>query len=448
MVENEELRSLRGALERLLARTDPEVARILDKALCGGDISVDEGTALFEADGPNINAVMLAADELRRRSVGDVVTYVINRNINFTNVCIKHCGFCAFSRGHRQEEAYYLPIEEVVHRAKEAWELGATEVCIQAGLPPKMKGDVYIDLTRAIKKELPQIHIHGFSPEEVLYGAIRSRCGIGEYLRALKDAGVGSLPGTSAEILDEDLRRLISPGRISVDQWVEVVTSAHQLGIPTTSTIMYGHVETSRHKAAHIALLRDIQRRTGGPSTSLRTGFTEFVPLGFVHTEAPMYAKGLVAGISPGATGAEVVKMYAVSRIMLNNWIPNLQVSWVKEGPKLAQVCLNAGANDFMGTLINESISTSAGAGYGQLMNPREMRRLIRDMGRVPAERSTTYDLLRTFGPEADDHYDPLDLAGDTTDERFGSYSQLIRSRDFRYREQIELQTVSEPAGK
>jgi len=424
--------ALSEASARLISQVDTDVARVLDRALSGEDISVDEAVTLFDAGGPaNTLAIMLAADDLRRRTVGDVVTYVINRNINFTNVCIKHCTFCAFSRGHREEEAYYLPTEEVLRRCREAWELGATEVCIQAGLPPKMKGDYYIELTRAIKKELPGLHIHGFSPEEVLYGSIRSRCTIQEYLLGLKEAGVGSLPGTSAEILDQQVRDTISPGRISAAQWVEVITTAHRLGIPTTSTIMYGHVETSRHKAAHIALLRDIQKETGG--------FTEFVPLGFVHTEAPMYHKNLVQGVRPGATGAEVIKMYAVSRLMLNNWIKNIQASWVKEGPKLSQLCLDSGANDFMGTLINESISTSAGAVYGQFMKPREMRRIIRDAGRIPAERTTTYEIRRTFGREDDAHYDPLDYVDTDTETRFGSYAQLTRSPEFRYKDQLEI---------
>ncbi len=426
------LEGLSGAVDRLLGEVDSRVAHVLDCALAGEDISVEEGTSLLEAQGSaNMNAIVLAADDLRRRTVGDVVTYIINRNINFTNVCIKHCTFCAFSRGHREEEAYYLPVEEIVRRAREAWELGATEVCIQAGLPPKMKGDYYLELTRAIKKELPEIHIHGFSPEEVLYGAIRSRCTIREYLARLKDAGVGTLPGTSAEVLDQEVRDLISPGRITKDQWVEVVTTAHELGIRTTSTIMYGHVESARHVAAHLGLLRDIQKQTGG--------FTEFVPLGFVHTEAPMYGKSLVENVRPGATGAEVLKTYAVSRLMLNNWIPNLQVSWVKEGPKLSQILLNAGGNDFMGTLMNESISTSAGATYGQCMKPREMRRLIRDAGRIPAERTTTYGIRRQFGPEEDDHYDPLDLIEGEAEETFGSYARLTHSPDYKFRDRYEI---------
>ena len=434
-VASDNFSALREASDRLLGSIDREVARVLDKALQGEDISVEEATTLFEARGLEINAIVLAADELRRRSVGDVVTYVINRNINFTNVCIKHCGFCAFSRDHREEEAYFLPVEEVVRRAREAWDLGATEVCIQAGLPPKMDGHYYVDLTRAIKQELPDIHIHAFSPEEVLYGSIRARCSIEDYLRALKQAGVDSLPGTSAEILDDELRRHISPGRITTAQWIEVITTAHRLGIPTTSTIMYGHAETSGHKAAHIVLLRDIQRQTDG--------FTEFVPLSFIAEEAPMYKRGLVPGVRPGATGPEVVKMYAVSRIILNNWIKNIQASWVKEGPKLAQLCLNAGCNDFMGTLINESISTSAGAAYGQRLKPREMRHLIRDIGRIPAERTTTYEIRRSFGPEEDDHVDPLDLVDEGGEQGFGSYAQLARSPDFRFKDR---RTIPLPA--
>ena len=405
------------------------IAAILDTALGGGDISVDEATALFEAKGTSVSAIILAADELRRRTSGDVVTYVINRNINFTNVCIKHCGFCAFSRDHREEEGYFLPMEEVIRRAREAWDLGAREICVQAGLPPKMDGYYYVELTKAIKRELPDMHIHGFSPEEVLYGAVRARCSIEEYLRALKDAGVGSLPGTSAEILDQKVRDTISPGRITKEQWVDVITTAHRIGIRTTSTIMYGHVETARHRAAHICLLRDIQRDTGG--------FTEFVPLSFIASEAPMYSKKLVEGLRGGATGVEVMLMYAVSRIVLNNWIPNLQASWVKEGPKLAQMALNAGCNDFMGTLINESISTSAGAIYGQRMAPREMRALIREIGRIPAERNTLYGIVREFGADEDDHYDPLDRAVEG-DERFGSYAKLTADPSFKFAEQYE----------
>ncbi len=412
------------SLERLIGTVEPTVARVLDSALEGCDISVEEAVALFETSGLELSALVMTADELRRRRVGDVVTYVVNRNINFTNVCIKGCGFCAFSRDHREEEGYLLPVEEIVRRAQEAWAVGATEVCIQAGLPPKMKGDLYIRLCRAIKEAVPGIHIHGFSPEEVLYGAIRSRWSVRDYLKALKEAGVGSLPGTSAEILDQGIRDLIAPGRITVQQWIEVITTAHELGIPTTSTVMYGHVETSAHIARHIALIRDIQKRTGG--------FTEFVPLSFVHAEAPMYRKGLVPGVRSGPTGAEVIKVHAISRLMLNNWIPNLQVSWPKEGARFAQMLLGAGVNDMGGTLINESISTAAGAQFGQLLRPKEIRQLIRDEGRIPAERYTMYMIRRVF-EDGDGQVDPLDLVGEDAEERFGSYRRLIKMDRFRY---------------
>ena len=412
------------ALEHMLKGIEPMVAGILNSALEGQDISVDQAVTLFSTSGLEFNALSMAADELRRRSVGDLVTYVVNRNINFTNVCIKRCGFCAFSRDHREEEGYLLPINEIVRRAKEASDLGATEVCIQAGLPPQMQGDHYIRLCEAVKSELPDIHIHGFSPEEVLYGSVRSKCTIREYLKGLLDAGVGSLPGTSAEILDQDMRDKISPGRITVDQWTEVITTAHDLGIPTTSTIMYGHIETDEHKARHLALLRDMQMGTGG--------FTEFVPLSFVYTEAPMYSRGLVEGVRTGPTGNEVVKMHAVSRLMLNNWIPNLQVSWVKESLRLSQLLLNAGVNDMGGTLINESISTAAGAQYGQLVRPGQFRQVIRDAGRVPAERYTTYKIRHIFD-DGVDPVEPLDLVGDNPEEQFGSYQKLIKMDSFRF---------------
>ena len=413
-----------NSLTALASSLRPEVASILDRALAGEDISVEDAVVLFETTGQEYNATVMAADELRRRTVGDVATYVVNRNINFTNVCIKRCGFCAFSRDFREEEGYYLPTEEIIRRAQEAWDYGATEVCIQAGLPPQMEGDLYIKLCAAIKEALPDIHIHGFSPEEVLYGSVRSRCTIREYLEGLKAAGVGSLPGTSAEVLDQELRDQISPGRITVDQWTEVITTAHELGIPTTSTVMFGHRETPVQLAKHIDLLRGIQQQTGG--------ITEFVPLSFVHTEAPMFLKNLVQNVRPGPTGIDVVKMHAVARIMLNNWIPNVQASWVKEGSRMSQLLLGAGVNDLGGTLINESISTAAGAQHGQLMRPSEFRQMIRDAGRVPAERSTTYGLRRVFS-DADEELDPLDLVGDNVEEVFGSYNRLVKLDTYRF---------------
>jgi FO synthase subunit 2 len=315
-------------------------------------------------------------------------------------------------------------MEEVVRRAKEAWEFGATELCVQAGLPPRMKGSFYIDLCRAIKAEVPAIHVHGFSPEEVLYGAERSGWSVWDYLSALKDAGVGSLPGTSAEILNDRVRNLISPGRISTADWIRVVSTAHRLGIPTTCTIMFGHIETARDCAEHIGLIREIQKETGG--------FTEFVPLSFIHSEAPMFQNSLVPGIRPGATAEEVLRMYAVSRLMLNGWIDHIQASWVKQGTQMAAACLNAGADDLGGTLMNESISTAAGAAHGHFLRPKDIRALIFEARRLPVERSTTYKERRVFErePQQPDALDLIEPAG----TRFGSYSNLIASGEFRYR--------------
>jgi len=419
-------------IEQLIRCIDPEIASILAGSLAGVDPSVEDAVRLFECNGLEMNALVLVADELRRRTTGDVVTYVVNRNINFTNVCIKRCGFCAFSRGHREEEGYYLPLHEVVRRTKEAYDLGATEVCIQAGLPPKMEGDLYIQICREIKRQVPDIHVHGFSPEEVLYGSIRSKTSIRDYLIQLKEAGVGSLPGTSAEILDDEVRDVISPGRITTAQWVEVITTAHQLGIPTTSTIMYGHIETSLHKAKHLELLRNIQAKTHG--------ITEFVPLSFMYWEAPMYKKNLIKGVRQGATGSDVVKMYAVSRLMLNNHIKNIQVSWVKESPRFSQYCLNAGANDFGGTLINESISTSAGSSHGQIMRPIEFRKMIREVGRIPAERTTTYKIVKRFEAGKEENH-PLDQV-DYSEQKFGSYQRLLTLEEYRFK---DLKPIESP---
>jgi FO synthase subunit 2 len=413
-----------GSIRHSLDWATPAVRRALGRALDGAEVSLADGDTLSGVTGRDLTALGLVADELRRRQVGDIVTFVVNRNVNFTNVCIKHCTFCAFSRDHREEQGYFLPVSEVVARAREAWEMGATEVCIQAGLPPKLDGRYYIDLCGAIKRAVPQMHLHAFSPEEILYGSVRSGLAIREYLAELRAAGLDTLPGTSAEILDQEIRDAIARGRITVTQWVEVITTAHALGIRTTSTIMYGHVETPAHWVRHMDLLRSIQRDTGG--------FTEFVPLSLIHQEAPMYAKHLVPGVRPGATGTEVVRMHALARLMLGGTIRNVQASWVKEGPKLAQHLLTVGANDLGGTLINESISTSAGAQYGQLVPPAELRRLIRDAGRVPAQRNTFYALLRIHDDPATDPPSPLDEVLDA-EARFGSYRRLTTSGEFRF---------------
>ena len=406
----------------MLKKIDPVVSDILNQSLDSKNISTKQAVELFHTNGTEMIMTTMVADMLRRTKVGNEVTYVINRNINFTNVCIKRCGFCAYSRDFRNDEGYFLPISEVVRRAEEASKLGATEICIQAGLPPQMDGLLYVDICKAIKKELPDMHIHAFSPEEVMYGCSRSGLSVKEYLSMLKEAGLGSLPGTAAEILDQDLRDLISPGRISVADWINVITTAHRLKIPTTSTIMYGHVETTEHKAKHLELIKSIQKQTGG--------FTEFVPLSFIHKEAPMYNHNLVNGISPGPTGQDVVKMHAVSRIMLNNFIDNIQVSWVKEGAKMSQLLLDAGVNDFGGTLINESISTSAGSEFGQLMKPKEIRSLITSAGRVPAQRNSVYGIIKIFDENNKEKESLLDAAEAS---KFGSYHELIRLDKFRY---------------
>ena len=408
--------------DSLLKNADPLIAETLDRALSEKDVTVPEAIQLYNASGLDFHLVGMVADELRKRRVGDVVTFVVNRNINFTNVCIKQCGFCAFSRDFREEEGYFLPTEEIVRRAKEAHSLGATEVCIQAGLPPDMDSKTYENICRAIKSEVPDIHIHGFSPEEVLYGATRSNVSIKEYLMRLKDAGVNTLPGTAAEILDQKMRDKISPGRISVNDWINVIKTAHSIGINSTSTIMFGHIETPEDRVKHIAKIREIQKETGG--------FTEFVPLNFIHTEAPMYTHQLHEGIRTGASANDVLLTHAIARIMLNNHINNIQMSWVKEGPKMAQVLLKWGANDFGGTLINESISTSAGASFGQLLKPKEMRRLIRETGRIPAQRNTAYEILKRYDVESDE--DELDKIQDTA--QFGSYFELVKLDKYRYK--------------
>ena len=409
-------------IESLLKNSDSLVSEILNKALSDKEISAQEGLRLYDTVGIDFHLVGLVADEIRKRRVGDTVTYVVNRNINFTNVCIKQCGFCAFSRDFREEEGYFLPTEEIVRRAKEAHQLGATEVCIQAGLPPDMEGDLYENICREIKKEIPDIHIHGFSPEEVLYGATRSKTTIREYLKRLKDAGVNTLPGTAAEILDQKLRDKISPGRISVKDWIEVIKTAHSLGISTTSTMMFGHIETPEDRVNHISKIREIQKET--------KGFTEFVPLNFIHSEAPMYKHQLHDGIRQGGSGNDVLLTHAIARIMLNNYIDNIQMSWVKEGQKMSQLLLMWGANDFGGTLINESISTSAGSNHGQLIRPKEIRRLVREINRIPAERNTNYKILKKFDNdnEADDELDKI-----SDSSKFGSYAELIKINKFRY---------------
>ncbi len=409
--------------EAFFKDSDPVIAKTLDRALSEKEIRPDEAENLYNAKGLDFHLVGAVADELRKRRVGDIVTYVINRNINFTNVCIKQCGFCAFSRDFREEDGYFLPKEEIVRRATEAHHFGATEVCIQAGLPPDLDASLYEDICIAIKAKIPDIHIHGFSPEEVLYGASRSELSVKEYLMRLKHAGVDTLPGTAAEILDQKMRDKISPGRISVKDWIDVIKTAHNMGINTTATMMFGHIESPYDRVQHLAKIREIQKETGG--------FTEFVPLNFIFNEAPMYKHHLHDGIRQGASAKDVLLTHAVSRIMLNNYINNIQMSWVKEGQKMSQLLLMWGANDFGGTLINESISTSAGSTQGQLLRPKEIRRLSREINRIPAQRNTTYKILKKFEDDVE-YSDELDTVKDTS--QFGSYFELIKINEFNYK--------------
>jgi len=413
------------ALETCLHRVSPGLRAILERSLDGREVGIDDGIALNEARGTDLHALCLVADELRRQQVGDRVTYVVNRNINFTNVCIKNCKFCAFARTVRSEQGYFLPQQEVARRVRQASEMGATEVCLQAGLSPNLTGDSYIDLCRVVKEAAPEIHIHAFSPEEVKFGASLKRVSYADYLAELRDAGLGTLPGTSAEILDDRLRKAISPTRITTSEWLDVITAAHHLGIRTTSTMMFGHVESVEDRMQHMDLLRRVQRDTGG--------FTEFVPLSFVHEEAPLFAASDVPGVRPGPTGDDVLRLYAIARLMLGRDIPNLQASWVKEGLRTSQLLLSSGVNDLGGTLMNESISTAAGARHGQLMTPATLRRVIRDAGRVPVQRDTTYGVIREFGDTSDqDPTEPLDEIRDP-DEVFGSYDALTRDPRFHY---------------
>lgn len=401
------------------------ISAILDRCLEEKPLSWQDGVVLSEAKGHDLHALCQVADQMRARQAGEQVSYVVNRNINFTNVCIKNCKFCAFARGVRSEQGYFLPTEEVIRRVLQAERFGATEVCLQAGLSPNIDAGTYINLCRAVKQAAPKLHIHAFSPEEVKFGAALAQLSVREYLIALKEAGLGSLPGTSAEILDDRLRKQIAPTRITTKEWMTVISTAHELGIPTTSTMMFGHVESAEDRMRHMDLLRSMQHETGG--------FTEFVPLSFVHEDSPLFVQSNVPGVRPGPSGNDVIRLYAIARLMLGPSMKNIQASWVKEGLRQAQWLLSCGVNDLGGTLMNESISTSAGAKHGQLMTPATLRAAIRDAGRVPVERNTCYGVVRKFKLEpGDDPVEPLDSV-ESADAVFGSYATLTHDARFRY---------------
>jgi FO synthase len=339
---------------------------------------------LLAARGSEVDAVCRAADELRQETSGERVGYVVNRNVNYTNVCYFGCRFCAFSKGklaeHLRGPAYDLDLDEIARRTAEAWQRGATEMCLQGGIHPDYSGQTYLEICRTVKRAAPQIHVHAFSPLEVWQGAKTQGVSLGEFLGELKVAGLGSLPGTAAEILDDEVRQVICPDKITTAQWLEVMHTAHRLGLRSTATIMFGHVDHPHHWARHLLRIRALQARTGG--------FTELVPLPFVHMEAPIYLKG---GARKGPTWREALLMHAVARLVLHPLITNIQTSWVKLGPRGAQACLGAGANDLGGTLMNESITRAAGAAFGQELPPQAMEALIGALGRNPCQRTTLY---------------------------------------------------------
>ena len=372
---------------RLTSATRASLEKILETQN-GAALSLEECFALAHCTGDDLVGLLVAANLLRSELAGNLVTYVVNRNINFTNICFVGCKFCAFSRGPREPDTYFLDPGQVAQKALEAWHLGATEVCIQGGLPHGLPPFYYRDILRAVKSAIPGMHIHAFSPMEIVYGVELTGMPLADYLAMLRDHGLGTLPGTAAEILDDEIRHVLSANKLSTAQWIEVIRTAHRTGIRTTSTMMYGHSETPDHWVRQMLLLREIQSETGG--------FTEFVPLGFVHQNTLLFHQGLARS---GPTLAEHLKVHALSRILLAGSINNIQVSWVKLNRRLSQLCLHAGANDYGGTLMEENISREAGATAGQYTSPEDFQALILEMGRIPAERNTTYSRIQIKMP-------------------------------------------------
>ena len=370
-----------AAVPAQVPRVDSDVAAALRVAADRpGSLDATQALALLTAEGPDLAAVLRLADDVRRDTVGDDVTYVVNRNVNFTNVCYTGCRFCAFAQRRTDADAYTLSLDEVADRAREAWAVGATEVCMQGGIDPQLPGTAYLDLARAITSAAPDLHVHAFSPMEVVNGAARMGVPIAEFLQQAREAGVDSLPGTAAEILDDDVRWVLTKGKLPTSAWIEVVTTAHRLGIPTTSTMMYGHVDQPHHWAAHLLLLRDLQAQTGG--------FTEFVPLPFVHTNAPLYLAGLAR---PGPTARDNLAVHAVARLVLHGRIDHVQCSWVKLGPEQCAATLAGGVDDLGGTLMEETISRMAGSQHGSRKSVQDLEAMIRAAGRTPRQRTTTY---------------------------------------------------------
>jgi len=370
---------------RSTRRPTAGIKAIIKAARAGHALTESDIVRLFGVEGPDLDEVIAAANQLRHESVGDTVTYVVNRNINYTNICLYHCGFCAFSKGRGSTDlrgpAYNLELDEVARRTVEAAAAGATEVCLQGGIHPSFTGATYLNIVRAVKEAVPSIHVHAFSPLEIWHGAHTLGLPLAAYLEQLRDAGLSTLPGTAAEILDDEIRAIICPDKLGTDEWLNVIGTAHEVGLRTTATIMFGHVERPEHWARHLRRLRSLQERT--------QGITEFVPLGYVHMEAPLWRKGRTRS---GPTFREAVLMHAVSRLVLNPLIRNIQTSWVKMGAEGAALCLEAGANDLGGTLMNESITRAAGGVHGQLLDAARLQALARRIGRPARQRTTLYD--------------------------------------------------------
>jgi FO synthase len=382
-------------VEALLGKASPGVRAALEKSRERRELTTEEGLLLYTAEGDDLRAVVKCADLARAEDVGNEITYVVNRNINFTNICFVGCQFCGFKRQRWESDAYDHSDEKILGKVADAVARGATEVCMQGGINPDMPPFKYRDLLDTIKTNFPKIHMHAFSPMEIMYGAKRTRMEYQEYIGMLRDHGLGSIPGTAAEILDDSVREILSHKKVDVAAWVDIITTAHSLGVPTTSTVMYGHVESPRHVVNHLNLLRNIQKETHG--------FTEFVPLRFIHQNTVLFRKGLVA---PPEMGTRDFQMYAFSRVFLRGQINNLQTSWVKLGVDLAALTLKAGCNDFSGTLMEESITAQAGGESGEFVAVDLIEEKAREMGRVAVERDTLYHKL--YGRKAPNGARPI----------------------------------------
>ncbi len=399
--------------EQLNHAVSDDVSDLLEGALRGDELSSRDAERLLTVQGADFHALIAAADLARQQDCGDDVSYVVCRNINFTNICYVGCSFCGFAR-HKDDpvDAYDRSHAEILEKCQNAIERGATEVCIQGGIHPNKTHQHYRDILLAIKEVYPDLHIHAYSPEEIDFGHRKSGMKLEEYLQWLIDAGLGTMPGTAAEILVDEIRDILAPNKLMTARWVEIIKAAHGLGLRSTSTLMYGHIEKPRHIAAHLDILREIQKETGG--------FTEFVPLGFIHERNLLYH---LLGARPGPSMQEDLRMIAVSRLFLRPWIINIQISWVKMGHKLGQMALCAGANDFGGTLMEESISRESGSDFGENTPPEEFRRLIRELGRVPVERTTLYDVVQRFedpalDPESLEPAKQVELSGTARSRR------------------------------